>query len=56
MRKFITIFEPLNAFQGVGYPSYAGVQLGNVSPRFYCLKCNSFSPASIKFGAGFFYL
>lgn len=55
MRKFITIFEPLTAFQAVGYPSTPGVELGNVPARFYCL-CNSFSPASSKFGAGFFYL
>ena len=54
MKKIITIFEPLTAFKAVGYPSNAGVQLGNVPARFYCL-CNSFSPASIKFGAGFFY-
>lgn len=54
MRKFIAIFESLTAFQAVGYPSNAGVQLGNVPARFYCLICNSFSPASSKIGAGFF--
>lgn len=53
MKKFITIFEPLNAFQGVGYPSTPGVELGNVSPRFYCL-CNSFSSSINKIWCWFF--